>query len=193
MQKTILHKQSHNSAKIILGPGPIIKKNNINDVYGFILYTIIFLLILPYSLYKIAPIFIMYYMANVDIIANILTTIKDPNIFGNLYLGSPNSIIQYISVISINYYALISLFYVVIQLHKKIKTSKAITVAAVMTLVTFLLPTYILPLFIKKVEESLENVKINNSKKILIAYLIGLSGALIFIFIEKIIIENFIL
>lgn len=193
MQKIVFHKQSNNSAKVILGPGPIIKTSEKNDIYGFLLYIAIFLMIIPYSLYKVAPIFIMYYMANVDIIANILTTIKHPNIFGSLYLSEPDSIIQYISVIGINYVALISLFYVVIRLHERIKTTKAIAVAAVMTLVTFLLPTYILPLFIEKVEEWLAEKNLSETMRVIIAYIIGLSGGVIFILAEKEIIESFIL
>lgn len=193
MQKLTSHKHSKSSAKLILGPGPFIQSSKTNDIYGFLLYIVIFLMIIPYSLYKVAPIFIMYYMANVDIIANILTTIKHPNIFGSLYLSDPNSIIQYISVIGINYVALISLFYVVIRLHEKIITSKAIAVASVMTLVTFLLPTYILPLFIEKVERWLINKKIGATTRVIISYIIGLAAGLTFIFIEKEIIENFIL
>lgn len=193
MQRLTTHKQSKKAAKIILSPGPVIQKSHMKDIYGFFLYIIIFLMIIPYSLYEIAPIFIMYYMANVDIIANILTTIKHPNIFGNLYLSDPNSIIQYISVIGINYVALISLFYVIIRLHEKIKTGKAISVASVMTLVTFLLPTYILPLFIEKVERWLEKKNLGAKLRVVIAYIIGISAGLMFIFVEKELIENFIL
>lgn len=193
MQRMTTNKHSSGAAKLILGPGSFIQSSETKDIYGFLLYILIFLMIIPYSLYKAAPIFIMYYMANVDIIANILTTIKHPNIFGSLYLSEPSSIIQYVSVIGINYVALISLFYVVIRLHEKIKTTKAITVAAVMTLVTFLLPTYILPLFIKKVEGWLADKNLSETVRVVIAYIIGLSGGLLFIFVEKEIIENFIL
>lgn len=193
MQKLTTHKQSSSAAKLILGPGLFIKNSDTKDIYGFLLYITIFLMIIPYSLYKAAPIFIMYYMANVDIIANILTTIKHPNIFGSLYLSDPNSIIQYISVIGINYVALISLFYVVIRLHEKIKTTKAIAVASVMTLVTFLLPTYILPLFIERIEGWLATKNLGETIRVVIAYIIGLAAGLAFIFVEKEIIENFIL
>lgn len=193
MQKLTTHKHGSSAAKLILGPGPFIQNSEKNDIYGFLLYIAIFLMIIPYSLYKAAPIFIMYYMANVDIIANILTTIKHPNIFGSLYLSDPNSIIQYVSVIGINYVALVSLFYVVIRLHEKIKTTKAIAVASVMTLVTFLLPTYILPLFIEKVEGWLEEKNLGETTRVIIAYIIGLAGGLAFIFAEKEIIETFIL
>jgi hypothetical protein len=193
MQKLNTHIHNNTAAKLILGPGPFIKNSETREIYGFILYVIIFLLIIPYSFYKFAPIFIMYYMANVDIIANILTTIKHPNIFGSLYLSEPDSIIQYISVIGINYVALISLFYVVIRLHEKIKTTKAIAVASVMTLVTFLLPTYIIPLFIKKVEEWLEKKNLGETSRVVISYIIGLATGIAFIFVEKEIIENFIL
>lgn len=193
MQKIVMHKQRSNAATVILGPGSFIESSNKNDIYGFILYVVIFLMIIPYSLYTAAPVFIMYYMANVDIIANILTTIKHPNIFRSLYLSEPSSIIQYISVIGINYVALVSLFYIVIRLHEKIKTTKAISVAAVMTLITFLLPTYILPIFIEKIEGWLEGTDLRKKMRVAIAYIIGLSGALFFIFVEKEIIENFIL
>ena len=89
--------------------------------------------------------------------------------------------------------ALVSLFYVVIRLHERIKTGKAIAVASVMTLVTFLLPTYILPLFIEKVEEWLAAKNLGETTRVVIAYIIGLAGGLLFIFVEKEIIETFIL
>lgn len=179
--------------KIIVGPGPITKPSEKRDIYGYIMYVVVFLLILPMTLYKISPIYIMYYMANVDIIANILTTIKHPNFFGNIYLGDPDTLIQYISVISINYVALISLFYVVICLHERVPTMKALSVAAVMTLVTFLIPTYVVPILIKKMERWLEPKQISERTKLIISYVTGILGGLGFIFVEKEIIEWFIL
>lgn len=185
------------SAKAILVTPKKIKDGsshqNKRDIYGFLLYLIIFIGILPFIFKRYEPTYFMYYMANVDIIANILTNIKDPKIFGDLYLSDPQTLIQYISVIAINYIALLSIFYVVIRFHNKTTTVKAIAIAGVMTLVTFLLPTYVIPYVIEKLEQFYVGKTWNKNLEVVLLYITAIGCGLLFILAEERIITNFIL
>lgn len=185
------------SAKAILVTPKKIKDGsshqNKRDIYGFILYLIIFIGLLPFIFKRYVPTYFMYYMANVDIIANILTNIKDPKLFGDLYLSDPQTLIQYISVIAINYIALLSIFYVVIKFHNKTTTVKAIAIAGVMTLVTFLLPTYVIPYVIEKLEQFYVGKTWNKNLEVILLYITAIGCGLLFILVEERIITNFIL
>lgn len=179
------HMAHNRCSDIIIGVGDIIKPTDPIDVKGFIIYIVIFLIAFPAFFYKFAPIFFLFYMANVDIIANILTTISHPNIFKSLYMSDPKSLIQYTSVIFINYVALISLFYIALTLSNRIPTAKKIAAASVMIILTFLIPTYVVPLFIEETEKFLQTKQMSSETKVFITYVVGILGGLLFIFLEQ--------
>lgn len=161
------------------------------ETLGFIVYVLLFLIVMPIGINKFAPKYLMYYMCNIDIIANILTVIKDPNIFGALYLSNPSNLIEYISVIGINYYALLSVFYVVIHFHNRSTTRKAILMAGIVVMVTFLIPTYFIPVVILKLNKKLDQTSLGNGTKVFLMYAIGLLSAFMFIYLEEKAIEYF--
>ncbi len=159
------------------------------DVYGFIIFIIVFIGIVPYTLYTVAPAYLMYYMANVDMLANILTVIEKPHIFSNLYTPEPNSFIAYLSVITINYIALLSIFYVVINFARKTSTFKGIILAGIMVMITFLIPTYVIPNVIDQVEKHITSRFKSERTKLFITYGFALLTALSFIVVEKEVVE----
>ena len=78
-------------------------ENNKKQLTGFIVYVILILMFIPYMLYLYYPMILTFYIPNVDMIANILTTINKPEIFSKLYVSEPNNILSYISLNLINW------------------------------------------------------------------------------------------
>ena len=95
----------------------------VNNIIGLCLFYIIFVILIPFLLYKKEYyIFLEAYLPNVELIANLLTWIGGPmNIWSNLYSGG-NDITNKVSQIMINYTALLGLTFIVAREAVKTKS-----------------------------------------------------------------------
>lgn len=180
------------------------------QIFGFLFIYIVVVYSICHYLYKYAPFtrFITY-LANVDLICNVLAT-NFPDYFKLVYNVSPESLIGYLSYNIITLLALSGIFLYGLQL-KLIGYSDNITFRSmiVVSIVTFTLPTMLIPYltkFVKKISEKIalhyiegEHIKYSDKKKekVLtnqtinrISIVISISIALGFIFAEGYIIEN---
>ena len=110
---------------------------------GFIIFTIIFIMIIPYYLYYSNNFTILEaYMPNLDLIANILTWHGGPwDIWKFLYPGQTNTMPGFTSKIFINYLALLGVTFLVARSTKKTNSiHKGWSMALIMLLMTYLLP-----------------------------------------------------
>jgi hypothetical protein len=125
------------------------------DIIGFIILFLLFILIIPYFLFKYTSfaIFITYF-ANVDIIANILA-INFPGHFHHLYdpLIQETSW-QYISFNLLSLVALTGIFLAGIHTKGLTKTERLITMI-IMAIITWTLPTQGIPYLNNKVQKYL--------------------------------------
>lgn len=163
------------------------------ETIGLVVYITIFLLALPYYLYITSPLFFHYYIINVDILATILTTMKRPNLFANIYKASPATMVEYISIIIINMVVLTFLISFSIDNAKKHGKNKAVLIGAITILITFMIPTYIIPLFENHIKPRIQEITDNRNVQLIIEYIVGITLGLGFIFLEKYVIEKMIL
>lgn len=120
------------------------RKNIKTSITGFIIYTIIFIIIIPYYLYRSNNFTILEaYMPNLDLIANILTWHGGPwGIWKFLYPGQTNTMPGFTSKIFINYLALLGVTFLVARSTKKTNSiHKGWSMAIIMLLMTYLLPS----------------------------------------------------
>lgn len=120
------------------------RKNIKTSIMGFIIYTIIFIIIIPYYLYNINNFTILEaYMPNLDLIANILTWHGGPwGIWEFLYPSQTNTIPGFTSKLFINYLALLGVTFLVARSTKKTNSiHKGWSMALIMLMMTYLLPT----------------------------------------------------
>ncbi len=180
------------------------------QIFGFIFIYIFIIYSICYYLYEYAPFtrFITY-LANVDLISNVLAT-NFPDYFKLTYNVSPDSLIGYLSYNIITLIALSGIFLYGLQL-KLVGYSDNITFRSmiVVSIVTFTLPTMLIPYltkYFKKISENIalhyikgEHIKYSEKtkEKVLtdetinrISIVISISIALGFIFTEGFIIEN---
>jgi hypothetical protein len=127
----------------------------VNVLFGFILFFIIFVVFIPYVLFKKKFYFILEgYLPNLDLIANILTwaSIGDSlDIWNHLYPPIPHTIFGFISQTLINYMALLGLTYVVISEGvRKHSIKSGWAKAFIMLLMTYLLPSQIISYIMDK-------------------------------------------
>jgi len=118
-------------------------KNIKTSITGFIIYTIIFIIIIPYYLYRSNNFTILEaYMPNLDLIANILTWHGGPwGIWKFLYPNQTNTMSGFTSKIFINYLALLGVTFLVARSTKKTNSiHKGWSMALIMLLMTYLLP-----------------------------------------------------
>jgi hypothetical protein len=180
------------------------------QIFGFIFIYFFAIFCVCYYLYKYSP-FIRFitYLANVDLIANVLAT-NFPEYFKLAYNIEPDSVIGYISYNIISLIALSGIFLYGLQL-KLIGYSDIITFRSmiVVSITTYTLPTMLIPYltkYFKKLSENialqfinLDNIRHSEKKKVTvltdetinrISIFISISIALTFIFIEGFIIEH---
>ena len=119
-------------------------KNVKTSITGFIIYTIIFIIIIPYYLYRSNNFTILEaYMPNLDLIANILTWHGGPwGIWEFLYPNQTNTMSGFTSKIFINYLALLGVTFLIARSTKKTNSiHKGWSMAIIMLLMTYLLPS----------------------------------------------------
>ena len=160
-----------------------VAKNLQREVIGLVLFIAVFMLATPYALFHTVPHLFPYYIANVDILANIISTIDHPSIFSNLYNAESTTLIEYLSIIIINFGALVSLVWVVLHYHRKRPISKSMQVAAAMIFITFIIPTYLIPFYDQEVRPKIKQYIDDTTYSTIVEYLcVGLFGASFLIF-----------
>ena len=160
------------------------KKQNINiynQIFGLLLYIIIFVMMIPIILYKYRKYTLLeVYLPNVDLIANLFSFHEGPfNIWKELYVGSPTSTFSLMSQIIINYIALVGLSYLFIR---------GWSLAIIMILITYLLPSqlisYIMEIFERFISKFNSSLFCNQCIKIY-TFIIGLLITICVILFEK--------
>jgi hypothetical protein len=140
----------------------------LNVFYGFILFFIIFVILIPYILFKKKIYFILEgYLPNLDLVANILTWGSIGNyldIWNNLYPPSPYSISGFLSQTAINYMALLGVTYMVAKesVHNN-NIKSGWSKAFIMLLMTYLLPGQIITYIMDKLYELHDTKKVINT------------------------------
>lgn len=178
-------------------------KNNDNvnipkQLIGLLVFTIIFVGLIPYLLIKNGRMDILEgYIPNIDMIATVVGFQREPFInFKSYfkYLYNPDSITLYgyFSQLFINYFALLGLTFLISYYTYTYKSivkgwSRAIT----MLPITYLLPNNIIAFYMSKLNNYFERYSNITNKYIqdIIIYGLGLLGILFFIFTEKILIQ----
>ena len=178
-------------------------KNNDNvnipkQLIGLLVFTIIFIGLIPYLLIKNGRMDILEgYIPNIDMIATVVGFQREPFInFKSYfkYLYNPDSITLYgyFSQLFINYFALLGLTFLISYYTYAYKSivkgwSRAIT----MLPITYLLPNNIIAFYMSKLNNYFERYSNITNKYIqdIIIYGVGLLGILFFIFTEKILIQ----
>lgn len=182
----------------------------IKYIFGFFFMYVIVICSITYFLYRYLPFStFVTYLANVDLIANVLST-NFPEYFKLVYNTSPESVLGYISYNIITLLALSGVFIYGLQLkligHNNVTTFRSMIVVSI---VTFTLPTMLIPYLtkyckklaekmvgkyidIKDKDEKTKKEDINLSDNLInrISIIISITIALGFIFAEGFIIEN---
>lgn len=135
----------------------------IKEIFSLLILYIGVIIYIPYLLYKSKYKYIfLIYLANVDIIANILR-INFNSYFNNLYNPNYNTILQYISYNLISLIALSGIFIYGINLKNKNKNDVVILLSMlIMSLITWTLPTQGIPYITNKIIDYIEKKNIKN-------------------------------
>ena len=132
------------------------------QIFGFIFIYFFAIFCVCYYLYKYSP-FIRFitYLANVDLIANVLAT-NFPDYFKLVYNIDPQSIVGYISYNVITLIALSGIFLYGLQL-KLIGHSNTISFRSmiVVSIITFTLPTLLIPYMTKYFKKLSEHIALH--------------------------------
>ena len=121
--------------------------SGMNFIIGFSVFFVLFILVIPYLLYKNNYFYILAaYMPNLDLIANVLTwhstQFNDKYQFWEyLYPSLPITTKGFVSQTIINYFALLGVTFLVARETKKTNSlHKGWSIAIIMLLMTYLLP-----------------------------------------------------
>ena len=173
----------------------------LNVFYGFILFFIIFVILIPYILFKKKIYFILEgYLPNLDLIAMILTWGSIGNyldIWNHLYPPNPTSVPGFLSQTSINYMALLGVTFIVAResvVNNNI--SSGWSKAFIMLLLTYLLPgqilTYIMDNLYKQYEtKTIINKNLSKKQWRDIISIFGIILTILIIISEGIILKNY--
>ena len=159
-------------------------------VFGFIVFLVIFMIIIPLLLLKNKQYNLLEaYMPNIDLIATVITWHGGLfNIWEHLYPPTPLTIYGFSSQTFINYMALLGLTYIVIRETKRTNSIiKGWAFAFVMLLMTYLLPSQVISYTMDNISELL-------NQSILSRILVLISGFLItglIIMSEAYVLENY--
>ena len=159
-------------------------------VFGFIVFLVIFMIIIPLLLLKNKQYNLLEaYMPNIDLIATVITWHGGIyNIWEHLYPPTPLTIYGFSSQTFINYMALLGLTYIVIRETKRTNSIiKGWAFAFVMLLMTYLLPSQVISYTMDNISELLNQ---SNLSRILVL----ISGFLItglIIMSEAYVLENY--
>jgi len=165
-------------------------ENDKKQVTGFIVYVILILMFIPYMLYLYYPKILTFYIPNVDMIANILTTINKPDIFSKLYVSEPNNILSYISLNLINWISLMGIAYAISHVSYTRGIYYGMVAGGVMFLMTYLLPTQLLPFLIKYIDKHRTKKMDLKKHEYIILYILGCLMAISIIMLESYILES---
>tara|TARA_Y100001970_G_C14258047_1_gene877067 strand:+ start:109 stop:687 length:579 start_codon:yes stop_codon:yes gene_type:complete len=165
-------------------------ENDKKQVTGFIVYVILILMFIPYMLYLYYPTILTFYIPNVDMIANILTTINKPDIFSKLYVSEPNNILSYISLNLINWISLMGIAYAISHVSYTRGIHYGMVAGGVMFLMTYLLPTQLLPFLIKYMDKHRSKNMDLKKHEYIILYILGFLMAISIIMLESYILES---
>jgi hypothetical protein len=125
-------------------------KLNINvgkTLFGFVLFIVIFVVIIPFTLFRYNRWSILEaYMPNLDIIAAVLTWHGGPSeIWSQLYPPTPLNLYGFTSQTLLNYIALLGLSFIITRETKRTNSVvKGWSMALVMLIMTYLLPGQII-------------------------------------------------
>ena len=181
-------------------------------IIGFAIVYIIILYVIPHILYKFAKFtsFITY-IANVDLIANVLAT-NIPSYFKYAYDSTSKTLLGYLSFNIISLYALSGIFLYGLQL-KLVGHNNTIAFKSMIavSIITFTLPTLLIPFltrYIKKqtkhiatyyikgkhveVDETKNEIKLTDEAVDHISIIVSSVIALLFILVEGYFIEHYI-
>ena len=159
-------------------------------VFGFIVFLVIFMIIIPLLLLKNKQYNLLEaYMPNIDLIATVITWHGGIyNIWEHLYPPTPLTIYGFSSQTFINYMALLGLTYIVIRETKRTNSIiKGWAFAFVMLLMTYLLPSQVISYTMDNISELLNQ---SNLSRILVL----ISGFLVtglIIMSEAYVLENY--
>jgi hypothetical protein len=181
-------------------------------IIGFAVVYVIILYVIPHILYKFAPFtsFITY-IANVDLITNVLST-NIPSYFKYTYNSDSKTLLGYLSFNIISLYALSGIFLYGLQL-KLVGHSNSIAFKSMIavSIITFTLPTLLIPFLTryinkqtkhialhyiegghKEVDETTNEIKLTNEAVDHISIVVSSVIALLFIILEGFFIEHYI-
>jgi len=187
LQRFLPHKEKLKKPKLTT-------KENINYTIGLIIFIIIFIVLLPYLLYKFNVFtFLLVYLLNIDLVATMLGSIEGPSQKYFKYLYSDSTpLIGFISQNFISLIVLGAVFLIVVGRNK----NKSIGIGLVRYLFTILI-TFLAPnRFISKIMHN-SFLYLNNFKNIPInykPYLALIPGILItslFIITETFVLEHY--
>ena len=181
-------------------------------IFGFLFVYVIILYVIPNILYKFANFtsFITY-VANVDLITNVLAT-NIPDYFKYTYDTTSKTIFGYISFNIISLYALSGIFLYGLQLkllgHNNTIAFKAMIIVSI---ITFTLPTLLIPFLTryikkrvkyiakkyiegshKKLDETKYEIKLTDDAIDHLSIIVSMVIAMLFIIIEGYIIEHYV-
>ena len=165
------------------------------EILGLLVYILVFGITIPYFLYKYNKIEILEgYMPNLDLIANILGYSKGP--FGDIFEDLYNLNKVQISIIAINYFALLGVTFLIAL--KTLRTKSLIdgwSSAFIMLLATYLVPgnplSYLLYVFGKNISNISDVLKVGTFLNWLVTVIFGTIIAVMVIMFESLLISNF--
>lgn len=163
---------------------------------GFLIYTVVFVIIIPYLLSINGFYWILkYYIPNVDMVATVLSYdigIFKHNLFSNIYDMTPTTKASSLSKTFINYFALLGLTYIVSKetyIHNSISIGWSL--AFVMLLVSYLLPNNFINHHMDLTYNYLYDKTKNKDKSYNITSIIGISIVFMILYFEKFVITLF--
>ena len=165
------------------------------EIVGLLVFILVFGITIPYFLYKYKKLEILEgYMPNLDLIANILGYSKGP--FGDIFEDLYNLNKVQISIIAINYFALLGVTFIIAL--KTLRSKNLIdgwSSAFIMLLATYLVPgnplSYILYVFGKNISNVSDAFKVGTLLNWLATALFGTIIAVMIIMFESLLISNF--
>ena len=172
-----------------------IKVDITKSVFGFILFIVIFVIIIPLLLLKNQMYAILEaYMPNLDIIATVITWHGGPfKIWDHLYPPSPLTLYGFSSQTLINYMALLGLTYIITRETKRSGSmARGWSMAFIMLLMTYLLPGQFISWIMDKTNTLISrSFKLNFIDTESIVVIIGFIIATIIITGEAFILDKF--
>ena len=163
------------------------------SIYKLAIFASVFVVLIPYLLYKFVPWILPFYMPNVDMIANILSNSRSSDYFDQVYPEEPKSTFSKVSITLINYVSLLSLFGVIVFVLKPDTPKTSMIVFGVMAMMTYLAPTFLIPSFMKFLDERIHTGYDSTQTMILVEHVMFFMFAISFIASEAYIIENWVL